>query len=143
MREVIISFCIGAVIGFSISTAPFSMQKEMDHTGHEMIQAANPIPTITLDVTEDMKDGYNLHIKTENFTWSPEKVNAEPTQGQGHVHVYINNEKVARLYSPWMHIPSKLLKKGENILMVTLNADNHSEWMHNGEHIAATYEVQN
>ena len=54
-------------------------------------------------------------------------------------HLYINGEKVARLYGPWYHIA--YLEPGKNEILVTLNANNHGEYLHDGEVIADTVTV--
>jgi hypothetical protein len=37
--------------------------------------------------------------------------------------LYINGEKVSRVYGPWLHLPT--LPPGRNEITVELNANNH------------------
>jgi len=113
-----------------------------DHMHTETaVSEENPIPTITLDVMKDAKDGYNVYIITEHFTFTPELANEEPVFNEGHAHLYINGIKIGRLYGAWTHIPSSLLVTGTNTIEVTLNANNHSDWIYDGVHIGEIVEV--
>jgi len=116
-----------------------SMEHGMPEMMHSQLEvdAAKPIPTISLEVLKDSKDGYNLHILTENFKFSPENVNGEPLPNEGHVHVLINGVKLDRFYAPWVHVGADKLKDGQNVIEVTLNANNHAEWVYQGQHLEA------
>lgn len=111
---------------------------------HEEIEvdATKPIPAVQLEAMKDTKDGYNLHLTATNFTFTPEKAGSDKTAGEGHAHIYINDEKLGRIYGEWFYLPSKYLKDGENKVEVTLNANDHSDWLYNGEHIASSVIVQ-
>jgi hypothetical protein len=110
-----------------------------DHPQREV--ASELVPTVSVRALPDTKDGFNLQIETTNFSWSPERVNGVVLENEGHAHVYVNDVKVARVYGPWFHLPSELVAPGPNRIMVTLNANDHSEWIHNGEHVMAVTEV--
>jgi len=81
-------------------------------------------PTIDIVLHKDAVSGWNLQIITTNFSFTPEAVNQENTAGAGHAHVYVNGEKLARLYSPWMHIGK--LPAGQVTVSASLNANDHS-----------------
>lgn len=109
----------------------------MNHTqAHQHDQQeiqSEQIPTLSVEVYPDAKSGYNIKLITENFIFTPERVNTENIENQGHAHIYINNEKVARVYSEWFHIDNHHLSTDINELRVTLNANDHSEWSLDGE----------
>jgi hypothetical protein len=144
---------IGGVVGLFISQAFVApeqnvvMSTEMDGHSHAdghthdhsapAVVNVSPAPSIVLDAILDSKSGYNLRLITENFTFTPEVVGGESVQGQGHAHVYVNGNKIARVYGEWIHIPAEELKAGENIISATLNADNHSEWQVANESVQA------
>ena len=67
--------------------------------------------------------GWNLHIETENFSFSPENASLAHIDGEGHAHVYINGVKLGRFYGPWVHLDD--LPEGEVTVEVTLNANDH------------------
>jgi hypothetical protein len=141
---VAVGVLIGGVAGLFISQASVApkqnvaMSTEMDghshadgHThdhGAPAVVDVSPAPSITLDAISDSKSGYNLRLITANFTFTPEMVGGENVQGQGHAHVYVNGNKIARVYGEWIHIPAEELMAGENIISATLNANDHSEW---------------
>ena len=112
-----------------------SMSEESSH-GHSHshdkyeVEAASA-PTVQLMVTEDKKSGYNIMIRTENFTFTPENVNGENVAGEGHAHIYVGNEKIARVYSNNFHYDGSF--EGTKEFRVTLNANDHSEYALNGE----------
>lgn len=101
------------------------------------LTAPTPIPTVTLTVQQDPIDGWNLHLATTNFRFSPDGVGGPPVPGEGHAHLYLNDEKIARLYGNWYHIPA--LPPGTYTLRVTLHANNHGMFLHEGAPIADTY----
>lgn len=111
-----------------------SQSKQMSEHGHQMLEftPAEPIPSLDIQLTADEMDGYNLHLNIEDFTFTPEKINQENVNAEGHAHLYINGQKIKRLYAPWEHLTGTLFSQGENVIRVTLNANDHSVWAHNG-----------
>lgn len=124
------------------------MSEEMDMSEHEMhdhsmleVDQEQPIPSVKLEVFKDEKDGYNIHLITTNFTFTPETVNEKAVANSGHAHIYVNGDKLARLYGDWFNLSAKDLSEGENLIEVTLNANDHGEWVLNGEHISDSVTV--
>ena len=97
---------------------------------HKMIKAEKPYPTVSFELFEDKMDGFNLIINTSNFIFSPQNVNEKNNGNEGHAHIYINGTKF-RQYSPYFHIPSRLLQNGKNIIEITLNSNDHGHFMAN------------
>ena len=116
---------------------------EAEHSSSQMhagegfeIADENILPKIvSLDLEEDPKEGYNLLVDVANFRFAPESVNTEPVIGEGHAHVYVNDEKIGRIYGPVLHMP--LVTEGD-VVRVTLNMNNHSEITHDGEAVSKT-----
>jgi hypothetical protein len=106
------------------------------HTQTE-VDTTKPIPSISIESTPDSKDGYNLNFVTLDFTLTPENVGGAVEPNTGHMHLYVNGEKIARPYGSWFHLSNSHLKDGDNTIEVTLNANDHSEWVVDGEHISA------
>ena len=92
-------------------------------------------PAIALRLTPDAVSGYNLQIETRNFTFAPERASAANVTGEGHAHLYVNGEKIARLYAPWAHIAS--LPAGEVEIAVTLSTNDHRPIAVDGTPVAA------
>ena len=116
------------------------LEHQSDHPLYEVDERLR-VPQITLEATPDEIDGYNLSILVSNFTWAPFAVNQEPEPGKGHAHVLVNGHKIARLYGNWFHLPGSVLCEGKNEVTVTLNANDHGEWVHQGKHIEARVTV--
>lgn len=88
-----------------------------------MIPAGQPTPTLNLTVQPDTVRGWNLQAAVSHFTFAPERVNQASVTTEGHAHLYINGEKITRLYAPWYYIPA--LPPGEHSIRVELNANGH------------------
>ncbi|MDZ7744858.1 MAG: ZIP family metal transporter [Candidatus Saccharibacteria bacterium] len=114
-----------------------SSTTHMEQSHGEAIEIADEslVPTLELELLDDNKQGYNLHIETTNFTFSGEHVGEEPEIGEGHAHIYVNGEKISRIYTDVVHLPD--VHEGDKV-RVTLNAHDHSEFAHDGEIISAT-----
>jgi hypothetical protein len=115
--------------------------RSMDHH-HDMmaVPAGQPVPSVEIQVHPDPVSGWNLEILTTNFRFAPERVNQANQPNEGHGHLYINGEKVSRIYGNWLHLPE--LPTGRNQITVGLNANSHATLTHNGEPIEATVVVE-
>lgn len=85
----------------------------------------------------DSMDGFNIFLETQNFRFTPQSVDTLPISNEGHAHLYVNGEKVARMYSPWHHLSGKLLRDGINRVEVEFSTNDHSVWAVAGVPIGA------
>ena len=111
------------------SMSPAMMQKEFNLTAND------PVPTISYTLTKDVIGGYDLHVVTTNFTFTPEALNTAPVADQGHVHLYIDG-RLYLLLAPWYHIDS--IAPGTHSIIVSLNANDHSVFAEAGQPVEAT-----
>ena len=109
-----------------------------DHATSHSLPPGSDAPTVEMALKPDPVSGWNLHVATEDFTFAPEKAGQEHVAGEGHAHVYVDGDKIARLYGPWMHIPS--LSAGATV-EVTLNGNDHRPLAVNGHGLVATTTV--
>ena len=93
-------------------------------------------PKVSLMLMADPMAGYNLHVTVENFVFHPEGASLAAVPGQGHAHVYVNGEKLSRLYGEWMHIAA--LPKGDVTVDVSLNSNDHRPLAVDGTPISAS-----
>ena len=140
----IVSFLIlfSAILCIYSDTAMWQyeiVQAEMKKDSHEQViklVSSASVPGIEIELIEGLHGGWNLHLMTQNFVFSPENEGKAHVDGVGHAHLYINGEKVARLYGPWYHI--KDLPKGKHKIKVALTSNNHSEYAVDGTPVADT-----
>lgn len=104
---------------------------EMSDTTHDHSSLfnvpADQAPSVAIEVNKDAKSGWNVHIITSDFTFTPENASSNNNViGEGHAHLYVNGEKVARVYGDWFHYPGN--PTGDVEFKVTLNANDHSNY---------------
>ncbi|PTX59976.1 zinc transporter ZupT [Melghirimyces profundicolus] len=92
-----------------------------------------PAPKVKLEVQPDAESGWNVHVDTSHFRFTPEQVNKEDQWGEGHAHLYVNGKKEARLYGPWYHLEK--LPPGTQTVRVELNSNQHAPYVSNGKRI--------
>ncbi len=118
---------------------------EHDDEGHSMehgdgVSAAEPLPTISIAVTDDPKSGHNVAIEVTNFTITPQNVNTEHVDGEGHLHLYIDGERKGRLYGLNTHLAG--LDPGTHEIAVDLSANDHSTYLDGDTPISASTTVE-
>ena len=119
----------------------FSLETFAHHPGHK-IEANKPYPSVNLEIYEDNMDGYNLFIKLENFILTPMDVGKKNKSNSGHIHLYVNDIKIGRVYSNWFHIPGRYFNLKENIIRITLNSNLHDSFAINGNPIESEVKVK-
>ena len=89
-----------------------------------------PIPGVQIvEAKRDMMGAYSVRIETNNFVFTPDRVDEASVPNEGHAHVYVNNKKVGREYAEWIYVPASFFSEaGPNRITVTLNANTHGEW---------------
>jgi hypothetical protein len=112
---------------------------EHQHAMYEMPPGI-AVPTLQLEMKPDSKEGWNLHLVTTNFHFSPEKAGGANEPGHGHAHLHIDGEKAARVYSEWYYLPP--LGPGQHEIRVSLNTNDHSMYATGGKPIEAAATVE-
>jgi hypothetical protein len=138
------------VLASSLCMTPIALAEGMKHDDHKHsdhkteakhehgaieIGKDQPLPVVKLIVTPDAMSGWNMQLQLENFTFTPERVNAESKTTEGHAHLFLNGRKISRLYGTWYHIPN--LPQGKNQLRVSLNTNKHEDLTYKGKPIDA------
>jgi hypothetical protein len=103
---------------------------EHAHTNYELPEGV-AAPTVEVTVEHDLLAGYNVHVTTTNFEWTPQNVNTRTVPGTGHAHLYVDGKKIARLYGQDFHFdgPSEV---GRYTVRVELNTNMHETYVVNG-----------
>ncbi|NJN58425.1 MAG: hypothetical protein HC879_13465 [Leptolyngbyaceae cyanobacterium SL_5_9] len=109
---------------------------------HESLEipAGQPVPAVDLIVHQDPVRGWNLEIQTSNFRFAPENLEQPGSPTEGHAHLYINGEKITRLYGNWYYLAS--LEPGRHEVTVSLSTNGHEELVHDGQPIGDTEIVE-
>jgi hypothetical protein len=89
---------------------------------------------VSISVESDSVKGWNIHIRTTNFTFTPQNVGGEDVPNEGHAHAYVDGEKIARVYGEYYYIDS--LPGGIHTLKVGLNANSHKPYFVDNQEIA-------
>ena len=115
-----------------------------DHGAHShgdagLVAWAGDAPQMAIEVVKDPKSGYNALITVDGMTLSAANVNGDNVDGEGHLHLYVNGQKVGRLYGDATHIP--VLPVGEVEITVGAFANDHSAYVIDGEPIEASTSV--
>jgi hypothetical protein len=102
--------------------------------------AGRPAPKLALTATPDPMGGFNLRVKMANFRLAPEHTGGKPAAGEGHLHLYVDGQKLTRMYGPWLYLED--LGQGAHALRVEAVANNHAPYQRDGSPIFATTAVQ-
>ncbi len=100
------------------------------------LKTTNPIPTVSFTITKDPSamGGWDVHITTSNFTFTPQNVNKAPIADQGHAHLYVDNTMYV-VYGDWYHLDD--IPAGQHTITVSLMANDHSIFTENGQYVEA------
>lgn len=111
----------------------------VDHSQHPLIEVPDgqSVPKMQVWIFPDRMDGFNVFLETRDFLFTPQDAGSEAVPNQGHAHLYINGRKVARMYSPWHHLPAASLREGINRLEVEFSSNDHSVWSVAGQPVGA------
>lgn len=127
------------------SAANGSVGQLLDKTsadGHQLREVpADEAPRVRLEVAEDSDSGWNVHLDTEGFAFAPERVGEAARPGEGHAHLYLDGEKIARLYGAWYYLSASAVPSGEHELRISLNANDHTTWAVDGKPVSDTARI--
>lgn len=114
-------------------------QSRTEEHHHESSLEVSAETTVALDVQPDTVSGWNVRIDTSNFTFAPEHAGSTHVEGEGHAHLYVDGQKVARVYGNWYHLES--LSPGTHEIKVTLNANSHEVLSYQGQPLESVVEI--
>lgn len=110
-----------------------------DDAGHRLRQVdAEKAPAIELSARPDSEDGWNLRLDVSSFRFTPDSVGGSALPRTGHAHLYLDGNKVARVYGEWFHLPAADVPDGPHDLTARLYADDHTAWAVDGEPVEAS-----
>jgi len=111
-----------------------------DHHGEETgVEFFGEAPTLGVEVVDDPKSGWNAWLTLDGMTLSPENASGEHVDGEGHLHIYANGQKLGRLYGPATHIGA--LPEGEVEISVVAYTNDHQPYLVDGQPVSAATTV--
>ncbi len=119
-------------IKFSIFLLFISVNCFAHHPGNK-IDAEKPYPLINLEIIKDKVDGYNLYIDLENFTLNPSQIGGENQPNMGYLQLFVNDIKITRVYSNWVHVPQRFFNLKDNFIKITFNSNLYDEFTIEGK----------
>ena len=104
---------------------------------HEISSAT--APSAKLVVTKDPTGGFNVQVQTSRFTWRPDMASMKHVEGEGHAHVYLDGQKIMRIYNDWFHLNTFQFatKPGEQLVSIELVGNDHSPYTTEGLPVGA------
>lgn len=94
-----------------------------------------PAPGISLSIATT-RDGYQVTVHTEDFTFSKDLAGLYHVPGMGHGHIYVGGMKLGRLYQDTAQIGA--LPPGTHDVRVTLNTNDHRAYVVNDTPVTAS-----
>ena len=124
-------------VGMNVRRAPEQSQRQLimeiegpdrDYGQQEyLVVEPAGAPRVRLIVTQDPSGpfaGWILQIVTHNFVFAPERASGAHRPGEGHAHVSVDGQQVARAYGEWHHLDGGL-SPGEHTVEVLLATNSH------------------
>jgi len=129
-----------AIDGAEIRAAVTFTVPEHAHSGHShedptAVDFVGDAPTIGLDVVADAVSGWNAFITLDGMTLSPENASTDHVDGEGHLHIYANGQKLGRLYGSATHLSA--LPDGDVEISVVAYTNDHNPYLADGQPISA------
>ena len=120
----------------------FSINCFAHHPGNK-IDADKPYPSISLKVIKDKIDGYNIFIDLKNFNLNPSEIGGENISNSGYLQLFINDIRITRIYSDWVHVPQRFFNLRENFVKITIHSYLHDQFTIRGKPIEHTVKFKN
>ena len=139
MVSVIIFKSISCVSAKEINHSKFADHQQNHSKGVIWTDIKKP-PAISLMITQGSENGWIVTTNVKNFLFAPKKAGKKHVSGEGHMHLYINNKKTARLYGFPYYLNN--LKIGDHEIKVTLNSNDHRDYKLSGKTIKQSIKIK-
>lgn len=134
-----------AVDGAPIAATTTFSVPEHSHDAHshgdvDDVEFTGPAPELSVRVEPDPKSGYNAFITVDGLELSAEHASGDHVDGEGHLHIYANGQKLGRLYGLATHIPA--LPAGDVEITVAAYTNDHRAYVVDGAAIEASTTIE-
>lgn len=133
-RKTAVALCALTLTGGAVAHAHTMPTSGGQHTTTAPRQAPQGM-AISIRVKADPMKGYNLFLQTRKLAWAPEHASSAHRRGEGHAHLYVDGVKRTRLYGPAFYLGE--LTPGRHLIRVTLNGNDHRDYVRGARPIAA------
>ena len=103
-----------------------------------LVASEDPV-SVSITAEPDAQGGVDVQIVAEGFRFAPDLVDQAHTPGAGHAHIYVDGEKLGRVFESEYRIEQ--LAPGEHEIRVSLNTNDHSELTYAGKKIESSVTV--
>jgi hypothetical protein len=94
------------------------------------VDVSRPIPEVAITLNETGDPGvFDMKVVLANFTITPDAVDGDPVDNEGHMHLLIDGEKIERFYELERQVN---VPEGDHLVEVELNANNHTPYSIDG-----------
>lgn len=97
-------------------------------------------PSLRLEAVLSPDAPARLVLHTRNFRFAADKVDQAHAPGEGHAHLYLNGEKIGRVYGETHELGA--LSPGTHELRATLNSNDHQTYEVAGRPVASALTVE-
>jgi uncharacterized protein (TIGR03437 family) len=89
---------------------------------HEVLAGQQP-RIVSLNVTPDPLGGFNVLADVENLTFAPQSASQPHVPGEGHLHIYVDGQRVGRMYAESFYLGP--LSAGQHEILVEVSGNDH------------------
>ena len=134
------AFAINFHVFASDGTENHQVDTDHHHASGTPSEVVSELPvSMSITAQADADGGIDVHITTAGFRFAPELVDQAHTPGAGHAHIYLDGEKLGRVFESDYHIADA--PPGKREVRVSLNTNDHSELVYDGERVEAAAKI--
>lgn len=122
-----------ALVPLALATSALAVAAPSSGHGDRMVPAPAGM-AIAVEAIPTEK-GMLVHAITKGFRFAPRKIDGRHVPGEGHVHVYVDGEKVAVMVAPWLFVGG--IEHGRHRVRLTLNTNDHATYARHGKPLEA------
>lgn len=102
------------------------MVKNTETSQTEQIESQQH-PQATMNIKHEVRgNDLHLHVELSNFKLSLNNMDKKSEEGQGHIHLYVDDEKVTKIFEPQYVL--KELEPGVHLIRLELAHNNHESY---------------
>ncbi|MGD8191614.1 hypothetical protein ACQCN2_16660 [Brevibacillus ginsengisoli] len=129
-QKFISQFLVGIMVVAGVELGMYavkSSQAGSEQFTSSQAQAETPAQSPAFTVSHQVKgDALHITLTVQKFAFSLENMGKENKYGEGHVHLYVDGKKVAKIFEPYFVYSG--LTKGSHQITLELAHNNHESY---------------